>query len=238
MNDLLLDIRQTLMDNVDNTTSDSMARFFKEGEGAKRYGVPIEIVRKIGKEVFQDIKKKPKQEIFNLCNEFWKSKIFEEAYIACIISKSIRKQYEAEDIKIYENWVNQYVNNWSDCDTLCCTTIGYNLIQFPENVKMLKSWAKSKNRWTKRAAAVSLVVPGKKGYYLADVFQIADILMMDPDDMVQKGYGWMLKETSKAYEKEVFDYVMKHKARMPRTALRYAIEKMPDELKAEAMKKE
>lgn len=82
MNDLLLDIRQTLMDNADKTTSDTMARFFKKGEGAKRYGVPIEIVRKIGKEVYQDIKKNPKQEIFSLCNGLWKSKIFEEAYIA------------------------------------------------------------------------------------------------------------------------------------------------------------
>lgn len=82
MDDLLQDIRQTLMDNADRTTSDTMARFFKEGEGAKRYGVPIEIARKIGKEVFREIKKEPKQEIFSLCNGLWKSKIFEEAYIA------------------------------------------------------------------------------------------------------------------------------------------------------------
>ena len=55
--------------------------------------------------------------------------------------------------------------------------------------------------------------------------------------MVQKGYGWMLKVASQAHLQEVFDYVMKHKAVMPRTALRYAIEKMPPELKSEAMKK-
>jgi 3-methyladenine DNA glycosylase AlkD len=55
--------------------------------------------------------------------------------------------------------------------------------------------------------------------------------------MVQKGYGWMLKAASQSHQKEVFDYVMKYKAIMPRTALRYAIEKMPAQLKAEAMKK-
>lgn len=66
---------------------------------------------------------------------------------------------------------------------------------------------------------------------------IADILLLDQDDMVQKGYGWMLKVTCNNHEKEVFDYVMKHKGNMPRTALRYAIEKMPKELKSEAMKK-
>jgi 3-methyladenine DNA glycosylase AlkD len=60
---------------------------------------------------------------------------------------------------------------------------------------------------------------------------------MDVDDMVQKGYGWMLKAASEAHQKEVFDYVFKNKAKMPRTSLRYAIEKMPQELKTKAMAK-
>jgi 3-methyladenine DNA glycosylase AlkD len=60
---------------------------------------------------------------------------------------------------------------------------------------------------------------------------------MDRDDMVQKGYGWMLKEASKPYQKEVFDFVMRNKAVMPRTALRYAIEKMPADLRAKAMER-
>jgi len=72
---------------------------------------------------------------------------------------------------------------------------------------------------------------------LKDIFEIAGILLVDKDDLVQKGYGWMLKAASQAYQKEVFDFVMKNKATMPRTALRYAIEKMPQEMKVEAMKK-
>jgi 3-methyladenine DNA glycosylase AlkD len=73
--------------------------------------------------------------------------------------------------------------------------------------------------------------------FLRDIFEIAGILLLDKDDMAQKGYGWMLKAASKAYQKEVFNYVVSKKAIMPRTALRYAIEKMPQELKAEAMRK-
>lgn len=69
------------------------------------------------------------------------------------------------------------------------------------------------------------------------MFEIADILLLDRDDMVQKGYGWMLKAASESHQTEVFNYVLSKKAVMPRTALRYAIEKMPKELKAEAMKK-
>ena len=62
-------------------------------------------------------------------------------------------------------------------------------------------------------------------------------LVDDRDDMVQKGYGWMLKEASKPHQPEVFDDVMAHRAVMPRTALRYAIEKMPAELRRKAMER-
>ena len=102
----------------------------------------------------------------------------------------------------------------------------------------MKSWAKSENRWLKRASAVSFIVPAKKGLFLQDAFEICDILLTDEDDMVQKGYGWLLKEESRKHQEKVFDYVVKNRKVMPRTALRYAIELMPRELKQEAMKKD
>ena len=89
----------------------------------------------------------------------------------------------------------------------------------------------------RRASAVSLIVPARKGLFLTDILEIADILLLDKDDMVQKGYGWMLKSAGEAYQNQVFDYVMKNKATMPRTSLRYAIEKMPEVLKLQAMAK-
>jgi 3-methyladenine DNA glycosylase AlkD len=108
---------------------------------------------------------------------------------------------------------------------------------YPEYIAKLKGWAKSNNRWVRRAAAVSLIVPARKGNFLSDIFEIADILLMDKDDLVQKGYGWMLKAASQAHQQDVFSYVMSKKAIMPRTALRYAIEKMPKELREEAMRR-
>jgi 3-methyladenine DNA glycosylase AlkD len=108
---------------------------------------------------------------------------------------------------------------------------------YPELLSGLKRWAKSENRWVKRASAVSLIVPARKGKFLEDIFEIADILHSDKDDMVQKGYGWMLKAASSVHQQRVFDYVFRKKSSMPRTSLRYAIEKMPEELKTKAMAK-
>ena len=89
----------------------------------------------------------------------------------------------------------------------------------------------------KRAAAVTLIIPARKGLFLDQIFKIADILLLDPDDLVQKGYGWMLKAASQAHQEEVFNYVMQKKAIMPRTSLRYAIEKMPGEMRKRAMER-
>ena len=109
--------------------------------------------------------------------------------------------------------------------------------QYPHYITELKKRTKSSNRRVKRAAAVTFIIPARRGKFLTDIFEIADALLIDPDDMVQKGYGRMLKVASQAHQKKVFDYVMKHRTTMPRTALRYAIEKMPKYLKVQAMKK-
>lgn len=133
--------------------------------------------------------------------------------------------------------MGQYVSNWASCDTLCNHTVGGFLEDYPQFIPRLRDWARSENRWLRRAAAVSLIVPARRGLFLEDIFAIADILLMDEDDLVRKGYGWMLKAASQAHLNEVFDFVMKHKTIMPRTALRYAIEKMPEEMRKRAMEK-
>ena len=138
----------------------------------------------------------------------------------------------------FKLWIERYVNNWAKCDGFCNHTIGDLLQKYPQTILDVKNWAKSENRWLKRASAVSLIVPAKKGLFLQEAFEISDVLLADGDDMVQKGYGWLLKEESRKHQKEVFDYVVKNRKVMPRTALRYAVELMPKELKADAMKKE
>jgi 3-methyladenine DNA glycosylase AlkD len=195
------------------------------------------IVNKIAKDFFQKIESFPKSQIFVLCEDLWKSGYLEEAVVACDWSYALRKQYEPDDFETFERWVANYVDNWASCDTLCNHTIGEFVEMYPAYISRLKEWATSDNRWMRRAAAVTLIIPARSGLFLDDIFQIATVLLHDKDDLVQKGYGWMLKAASEAYQKEVFNFVVKNKTTMPRTALRYAIEKMPKEMKVEAMKK-
>ena len=235
MSKIINSIRKELKQNADEKTKKTAQTFFKEK--IKTYGVKAPIAIKIGKESFKNIKDKTKTEIFALCEELLKSRYMEEAFIAYNWSHYVHKDYEPKDFKVFEKWVNKYVSNWAQCDTLCNHTIGTFIEKFPQFIKELKLWTKSKNRWVRRASAVTLILPARKGMFLKDVFVIADSLLLDADDMVQKGYGWLLKEASQKHQKEVFDYVIKYKKIMPRTALRYAIEKMPKNLRSKAIEK-
>lgn len=235
MNTILKQIQESLRKQSNSEIQTSEKRFFKEE--IKVYGVKTPNVIKIAKANNKLILSMEKNQVFDLCEDLWKSGYMEEAFIACHFSYLIHKQYKPEDFNIFESWINKYVTNWATCDTFCNHTIGTFIEMYPQYLINLKNWAKSENRWVLRTSAVSLIVPAKRGKFLKDVFEIADILLINKDDLVQKGYGWMLKSASQAYQKEVFDYIMKNKSVMPRTALRYAIEKMPKDLKVRAMQK-
>ena len=235
MEKIIAKIRQILLENGDEKTRKQSEYFFKEQITV--YGVKSATVQKIAKEIFAEIKEKPKAEIFAACEKLWQSGYMEESFVACVWSEKLGKKFEPADFEIVERWIKNYVSNWASCDTFCNHTVGDFVTMYPEFISKLKEFALSENRWVKRAAAVSLIVPARKGLFLNDIFEIADILLMDKDDMVQKGYGWMLKSASQAHQSEVFEYVMSKKTVMPRTALRYAIEKMPDDLKKLAMQK-
>lgn len=235
MDDIIEKVRKELEVSSDRKTRDSGMRYFREE--VRLYGVKSKVVREIAQENFVSVKERSKHDVFILCSTLWQSGMMEESFIACEWSHRLCRKYLPDDFEIFEDWVKKYVNNWASCDTLCNHTIGDFIQMYPEFISGLKRWSLSDNRWMRRASAVSLIIPARRGKFLPDIFDIAMSLLQDKDDMVQKGYGWMLKEASKPYRKEVFEFVMRNKAVMPRTALRYAIEKMPPELRAKAMAK-
>ena len=236
MENILEIVREELKKNSDEKTRESQQNFFKEK--VKFYGVRSPVVQKICQEFSGQIKTMRKQDVFGLCEILWQSGYMEESLVACNWSYYFHRKYEPADFMVFERWINEYVSNWASCDTFCNHTVGDFIMMYPEFISKLKEFARSSNRWTRRASAVSLIIPARRGLFLEDIFEIAGILLQDKDDLVQKGYGWMLKAASECHCIEVFDFVMKNKDIMPRTAIRYAIEKMPKELKAMAMAKQ
>lgn len=211
-------------------------------EGTREMRTPG--IRKISGEFFRQTRGIPKEGIFELCGKLldmgeinpkkgliYRTLAFDWAF-------KIRKEYTRSDFELFQSWLNLYVRSWGACDDFCTHALGHLFFLFPELVRETKRWARSSDRWHRRASAVSTIYSLRRRKLLDEAFQIADILLTDTDDMVQKGYGWMLKEASKKFPADVFNYVMIHKPEMPRTALRYAIEKLNPVERAEAMKRD
>ncbi len=203
-------------------------------------GVRIPEIRKIANAFFQELKSlgiKNVDDIILYCDHLLESRIAELRTIAFQWSFKCKNQFQPKHFNVFERWLKKFVTGWGSTDDFCVKSLGYFIYTFPEFIPKVKKWVNSKSQWVRRASAVVLIYGLRRGEFLEDAFEIADLLFYDSEMYVQKGYGWMLKEASNTYRNEVFTYVMKNKDDMPRTSLRYAIEKMPEEMRKKAMLK-
>jgi 3-methyladenine DNA glycosylase AlkD len=233
--EIISSVRKELKQHVDRDTRMNYHRFFREA--VLCYGVRALDVKRISREHFKRLQGTGKLAIFSLCETLLASDYCEEAFIASDWAYRLRAEFEPGDFTLFEGWIGKYINNWAKCDTFCNHALGSFVERFPATIGDLKAWTSSENRWFRRASAVTLILPARKGMFLPGILEISDLLLGDKDDLVQKGCGWLLKEASRTHTREVFEYVMARKREMPRTVLRYAIEKMPKDWKRLAMER-
>ena len=157
------------------------------------------------------------------------SKYHEERFLGLIIlvnkySKTKDKKNRNQLYKIYVSSF-KYINNWDLVDVTCPHVTGKHLMDKDRTI--LYKWAKSEDLWTKRIAMVSTFSFIRKND-LEDTFKIAEILLQDKHDLIHKAVGWMLREAGKRDIKKEEAFLKKHYKTMPRTMLRYSIEKFPE----------
>lgn len=208
-----------------------LQRFFKTGEGEYGegdifLGIKVPESRKIAIKYnglsFDDIKK------------LLQSKIHEQRLIALLILvHNFEKGDQNDKEKIYKYYLlnTKYINNWDLVDLSADKIVGSYLTDKPRSV--LFKLAKSDNIWERRIAMISTYQFIKNKEY-EDTFKIAEILLHDKHDLIQKAVGWMLREVGKRVSQEAeIEFLNKHYKTMPRTMLRYAIERFPERLKEE-----
>ncbi len=199
------------------------------------YGVRLPVIRKIAGKYFPELRDMDIAECLALCNDLLAAKMFEFKVTAYQWVGKSHKDLKPEHLEMFDHWLETYTYDWADCDDLCSRVLGVFFLRYPDQAFVCRQWAASNNMWKRRAAAVSLIKPLAKNLLLELALQIADTLLQDPEDLVLKGYGWMLKEASKSNPDEVYAFVTDRAGLMPRTAYRYALEKYPDELRAQAL---
>ncbi|HTC88043.1 MAG TPA: DNA alkylation repair protein [Bryobacteraceae bacterium] len=200
--------------------------FFKEP--VKPYGVRTPEVRELARIAYRDVKLWPVSERDRFVTELWKGGMLEEGVLVSHLYRRFAKTCDEREFRMFEQWLDRYVRNWSHCDGVSTWLIAASIANRPGLSDRLAGWTKSKNRWKRRSAAVSLIQEAKRGSNTETIFHICGLLLNDTDDMVQKGVGWLLKETYPKKPREVLDFLDSWRARAPRLVLRLAAEKMTE----------
>jgi 3-methyladenine DNA glycosylase AlkD len=183
-------------------------------------------IQRIARDVYPHVKKMSVADRDRLCNDLWASRRFEEGALVCYLYRRFQKQCGAREFALFTRWLDRYVDNWGLTDGLSLWLLGASIENAPALIDKLDSWTRSKNRWKRRAAAVALVYSAKRGEHTRAILRIAAPLIEDEDDMVQKGVGWLLKETYPKKPVEVVRFLIANRAKTTRLVLRYAAEKM------------
>ena len=193
-------------------------------------------VRTISAQTFKTIEDKDISHVLSLCTQLLEQRDWALGVIAYDWAFRVRKQYSKDTFSIFERWLTEFVTDWNDCDDFCTHAFGELLSQYNDLFEMTTRWVEHSNFTVRRAAAVILIYPINKDRYAAlDPFRVADLLLEDKHDLVQKGYGWMLKVLSQKEPQQVIGYLNAKHAVIPRVAFRYAIEKLDNEIKRELM---
>lgn len=227
-------IRVSLEAAADPAHRDGAIRYFKEA--VHPLGVRSAEMNKIIASAWRRVSSWDKDEILELCERLWDAGSLEEGSLACKLALKLGKRLEETDFARFEDWMNTRVANWAHCDDLGTHAVGTLLMAFPALFPRLAAWTVSENRWVRRGSMVSLVYPLRRNILpMEDAVRLAEPLLSDPDDLVQKGMGWMLKEGTRHHALEVVQFLLAHKEQMSRIALRTAIEKLPETLRQIAL---
>jgi 3-methyladenine DNA glycosylase AlkD len=221
---LVKSTRARLRAAADPEFASGLRWFFKEP--VKPYGVRTPQVRELARLAYREVKQWPVVDRDRFADQLWKSGMLEEGVLVTHFYRRFGKSCGQREFAMFERWIDRYVTNWSNCDGVSTWLLAACIENRPGLADRLAAWTKSKNRWKRRSAAVSLIQEAKRGRNTETIFHICDLLLNDPDDMVQKGVGWLLKETYPKKPREVLGFLDGWRARAPRLVLRLAAEKM------------
>jgi len=139
-----------------------------------------------------------------------------------------RKAFTPRLLSAWKRWLSKnYSTNWATTDAMCGMLIGPLLVAHPALAGKMRGWSRDRNMWVRRASAVALIPRVRRGESLDLAYDVAKRLHADNEDLIQKAVGWMLREAGKADPRRLERYLRAKGPSIPRTTVRYAIERFP-----------
>jgi 3-methyladenine DNA glycosylase AlkD len=219
------EIRRTLKAGGSVERASSVQRFFKDeiqSQGWRTADVRRASIR-WRREILQQSDLKF---LLRVADDLFTGTVNEEKNVAVFLLENITAGFGDEEFRLLESWLRR-ISNWSDHDALVHYLIAPMIVAKPARARKVFLWAKSKNRWYRRAACVALIQGTRRKMFFPEITKLGDQLLLDEDDMVQKGLGWLLRETAKADARRTMPYLMSIRERASRLVLRTACETLP-----------
>jgi 3-methyladenine DNA glycosylase AlkD len=164
--------------------------------------------------------------LVQVSDQLFRGRVLEEKAFAVFLLEKVVDPLGDAEFRLFETWLPR-IANWADHDGLVHYLIGPMLVSKTSRAKSVFVWARSPNRWHRRAACVALIQGARRKMFLPQIKRLSNLLLHDQDDMVQKGLGWLLRETAKHDAPKTIPYLLKIRERSPRLVLRTACETLP-----------
>lgn len=172
--------------------------------------------------------------LLQVADQLFSSEVLEEKNFAVLLLEKSVAKFGDREFKLFDGWLDR-VTSWADHDALVHYLIGPMIVADPRRARLALRWAKSRNRWHRRAATVSLIHSAGRRLLFPQIVLVSEALFADDDDMVQKGLGWLLREAAKADPKTTVPYLLRIRDRAPRLVLRTACETLPAAARARVL---
>jgi 3-methyladenine DNA glycosylase AlkD len=222
-------IRQALKHGGSSDHAAGVQWFFKDE--IKSHGWYTADLRQAARRFRRDLRKEFGLDfLLKIADELFSGTVLEEKIAAVFLLEKLDPDFGDREFNLFELWLDR-ISSWADHDGLVHCLISPMVAAKPARVNNVFRWSKSPNRWRRRAACVALIRGARAKMFFPEITKLSDTLLLDEDDMVQKGLGWLLRETAKFDVKRTVPYLMKIRKRAPRLVLRTACETLPTALR-------
>ncbi len=203
--------------------------YFKGHEDVRFYGLAVPEARAVEREFYATVKGVwTPADALALCELLIREAELEAKQIGIEVLARFKRQFTPELLPTFKGWLaGDHCGNWATTDALCSLALSPLLLKHPALIAELKLWTRDENLWVRRASAVPLTGPARRGQYLNDAYEIAEALLGYPEDLIHKATGWLLRDAGRTDPARLEAFLLRHGPRISRTTLRYAIEKFP-----------
>jgi 3-methyladenine DNA glycosylase AlkD len=226
-------IRNALKGGGSTEHSAGVQWFFKD-EIKSHGGYTAELRRAVRRCRREILRKHDFDFLVKVADKLFFGNVLEEKIAAVFLLEKMDAQFGDREFRTFESWLDR-ISSWADHDGLVHYLIAPMVAANPARVKDVFCWAKSRDRWHRRAACVAMIRGARAKMLFPEIVKLSDSLLGDEDDMVQKGLGWLLRETAKFDAQRTVPYLMKVRGRAPRLVLRTACETLPAATRARVL---